>query len=132
MNTPDKALRTNRKRKSPRKAQRRALLPAKSARVTATEAKNEFGRVLDKAIRGDVVVITKHDTPTAILMSVDEFNILLGARKSESKINTLSAEFDSLLARMQSSRALKSMEAAFSASPEQLGRAALAAVRKRG
>jgi len=130
MNTPDKAVRTHRKRKNPGTPHRPALLPAKSTRFTATEAKNEFGRVLEKAIRGDVVVITKHDAPKAILMSVDEFNILSGA--AESKIDTLSDEFDSLLARMQGARAIKSMQAAFHASPERLGKAAIAAARKRG
>ena len=129
MNTPGKAVRTNRKRKSTGTLHRQTL-PAKSARFTATEAKNEFGRLLEKAIRGDVVVITKHDAPKAILMSVDEFNVLSGAAKS--KIDTLSDEFDSLLTRMQGPVAVKSMEAAFHASPERLGKAAIAAARKRG
>ncbi len=129
MNTPDKA-RTHRKRKNPGTPHRLRLLPAKSVRFTATEAKNEFGRLLEKAIRGDVVVITKHDAPKAILMSVDEFNVLSGAAKS--KIDTLSDEFDSLLTRMQGPVAVKSMEAAFHASPERLGKAAIAAARKRG
>lgn len=98
---------------------------------TATEAKNEFGRILEKVIRGNVVVITKHDAPKAVLMSMDEFNSL--SRAPESKINTLSAEFDLLLARMQGSVSRSSMEAAFRASPKQLGEAAIAAAaRKRG
>jgi antitoxin Phd len=130
MNTHNKAVRTNQKRKSPGRRHRLALLPAKSARFTATEAKNEFGRLLEKAMRGDVVVITKHDAPKAILMSVDEFKILSGA--AQSKINTLSDEFDSLLTRMQGPAAVKSMEAAFHASPERLGKTAIAAARKRG
>ncbi|HZS28418.1 MAG TPA: type II toxin-antitoxin system prevent-host-death family antitoxin [Candidatus Angelobacter sp.] len=129
MNTSNKAVRSNRKRKTPGTL-RRPMLPAKSVRFTATEAKNEFGRLLEKAIRGDVVVITKHDAPKAILMSVDEFNVLSSA--AESKIDTLSDEFDSLLARMQGPVAAKSMEAAFHASPERLGKAAIAAARKRG
>jgi prevent-host-death family protein len=104
---------------------------SKLASFTATEAKNEFGRILEKAIRGSVVVITKHDAPKAVLMSMDEFNAL--SRAPESKINVLTTEFDSLLARMQGSVARNSMKAAFHASPRQLGEAAVAAVaRKRG
>lgn len=104
---------------------------SKPTSFTATEAKNEFGRILEKAIRGSVVVITKHNAPKAVLMSMDEFNAL--SRAPESKINALSAEFDSLLARMQGSVARNSMEAAFHASPKQLGEAAVAAAaRKRG
>jgi len=104
---------------------------SKPTSITATEAKNEFGRILEKAIRGDVVVITKHDAPKAVLISMDEFNAL--SRGPESKINTLTAEFDALLARMQGPAARSSMEAAFRASPKQLGEAAVAvAARKRG
>jgi antitoxin Phd len=102
----------------------------RDASVTATEAKKEFGRVLEKAIQGSGVVMTKHDTPKAVLLSVDEFNSL--SHSPELEINALSAEFDVLLARMQQSGARGSMQAAFSASPQQLGRAAIAAARKRG
>jgi len=77
-----------------------------------------------------VVVITKHDAPKAVLVSVDEFNALAGA--AESKLDTLSSEFDALLARMQTRKARAGMKAAFDASPKQLGRAAVAAARKRG
>src|ERR1039458_1854479 len=46
------------------------------ASFTATEVKNEFGRILEKAIQGETVVITKHDSPKAVLISVDQFNAL--------------------------------------------------------
>ena len=35
--------------------------------VAASEAKNKFGQVLDSALRDGAVVITKHDTPKAVL-----------------------------------------------------------------
>ena len=69
------------------------------ALVTATEAKNSFGHLLERAMRGGVVVITKHDAPKAVLISMDEYTALSSA--SESRINSLSAEFDSLLMRMR-------------------------------
>jgi antitoxin Phd len=97
---------------------------------TATDAKKEFGRVLEMATQGGVVVITKHDAPRAVLLSVDEFNAL--ARAAERQLDTLSGEFDALLARMQTPKARAGMKAAFGASPKQLGRAAVAAARKRG
>ena len=100
------------------------------ASFTATQAKNEFGRVLDMVIQGDVVVITKHDTPKAVLVSFDEFNAL--ARAAESKLETLAGEFDALLARMQTPASRAAMKAAFGASPEQLSKAAGEAARKRG
>jgi len=98
--------------------------------VTATEAKNSFGLLLEKAIQGDVVVITKHDAPKAVLISVDQYATLSGA--GQARINSLSAEFDSLLLRMQYPGARRSMQKAFQSSPKQLGRAAVAAARKRG
>jgi prevent-host-death family protein len=101
-----------------------------AASFTATDAKKEFGRVLEMVIRGGVVLITKHDAPKAVLLAVDEFNALAGAM--EGKLDTLSGEFDALLARMQTPRARAGMRAAFGASPNRLGRAALAAARKRG
>src|SRR5204862_511794 len=89
---------------------------------TSTVAKNEFGRLLEMGMRGRVVVITKHDAPKAVLVSLDEFNAL--ARAAESKLDTLSGEFDALLARMQTPRARAGMRAAFDATPRQFGKAA--------
>jgi antitoxin Phd len=97
---------------------------------TATEAKNEFGRLLEKAIQGETVVITKHDAPKAVLISVDQFNVLKHA--PEVQLDTLSGEFDAMLAHMQGRQARAGMNAAFHATPRQLGSAAVAAARKRG
>jgi prevent-host-death family protein len=97
---------------------------------TATEAKNEFGRVLERVIQGEMVVITRHDAPKAVLMSMDEFNTLSHA--TQFQLDSLSSEFDALLARMQTPKAGLAMKAAFHASPRQLGKAAVAAARKRG
>jgi len=101
-----------------------------SAAFTATQAKNEFGRILERAIRGETVVITKHDAPKAVLISMDQFRAL--KRAPELQLDTLSGEFDALLARLQDSKARTAMKAAFGASPRQLGKAALLAARKRG
>ena len=99
------------------------------ASVTATQAKNKFGRLLEKAMQGGVVVITKHDEPKAVMISMEEYTALCNA--PESRINSLSAEFDSLLNRMQGPAVRKSMQAAFHASPKRIGNAAVAAARKR-
>jgi prevent-host-death family protein len=98
--------------------------------VSATDAKNVFGRILEKAIQGGRVVITKHDVPKAVLISVDEFDAL--SRASRVHLDTLSGEFDALLLRMQTPAARAGMQAAFDASPNQLGQAAVAAARQRG
>src|ERR1700693_5407390 len=82
-----------------------------SARFTATQAKNEFARVLEMALQGGSVVITKHDAPKAILISMDEFNKLTHA--AEFKLNTLSDEFDAMLDRMQTPKSRSAMQSAF-------------------
>ncbi len=98
--------------------------------VTATEAKNRFSGLLERAIAGGAVIITRHDAPKAVLISVDEYETL--SRAGESRLDTLRGQFDALLARMQTPEARGGMRAAFNASPEQLGRTAVAAIRRRG
>ena len=96
---------------------------------TATEAQNEFGRLLEQAIQGTTVLITKHDSPRAVLISIDHFQALQDA--PQAKLNTLTEQFDTLLERMQSPKARRGMAAAFRADSKQLGKAAVAAARKR-
>jgi antitoxin Phd len=110
-------------------ADRRPRQNPRAASYTATAAKNEFGRILEKAIRGQTVVITRHDTPKAVLISLEQFKALKHA--PENRLDTLRAEFDSLLGRMQGPKARSAMQAAFSASPKQLGKAAVLAARRR-
>ena len=100
------------------------------ASYTATEAKHEFGRVLEQAIHGATVVITKHDAPRAVLISMDQFKALQDA--PQMKLDTLSEQFDALLDRMQTPQARRGMSVAFNASPKQLGKTAVVAARKRG
>jgi antitoxin Phd len=97
---------------------------------TATAAKNEFGRVLDTAVEKGAVAITRHDAPKAVLLSIDEFEALVAA--GERALDTLTEEFDELFARMQSPRARKGMAEAFDATPARLGKAAVAAAKRRG
>ena len=98
--------------------------------MTASEAKSEFGRVLETAIHGGAVVITKHDAPKAVLISVENFNALSGA--TETTLDALNREFDTLLAGMQRAKARRGMKTAFAASGRELGQAAVAAARRRG
>jgi prevent-host-death family protein len=95
--------------------------------VPATDAKNQFGRLLDRALRGRHVVITKHETPAAVLMSFEEYRRL--APEAAPDLGTLSREFDELLERMQSPRARRAAKALFAASPSALAKAAVAEAR---
>jgi antitoxin Phd len=115
-----------RQRNVSRHENRRAAM----ASYTATEAKNEFGRVLEQAIQGTTVLITKHDSPRAVLISIDHFQALEEA--PQLKLNTLTEQFDTLLERMQTPKARRGMAAAFGANKKQLGKASVVVARKRG
>jgi antitoxin Phd len=97
--------------------------------VAATRLKNEFGAVLDQAVRGGAVAITRHETPRAVLISYEEFQALIKDRTPS--LNDLSADYDTLLSRIQTPAAKKGMAAAFDATPAELGRAAVKAARRR-
>jgi antitoxin Phd len=98
--------------------------------VTATEAKTRFGPLLEAAIRGESVVITKHDTPKAVLISIAEFEAISGSRPPD--LHALRREFDGLLARLQTPRSRKALQSAFEATPNERGRLAVAKRRRRG
>jgi antitoxin Phd len=97
-------------------------------KVAATQAKNEFGAILEKATHGGAVAITRHDSPKAVLLSYEEFESLVHTRAQT--LDRLGAEFDDLLARMQTPKAKRGMKAAFHASPGKLGRAAVKSAHK--
>jgi antitoxin Phd len=111
------------------KARAKSTHPAMTT-VTATEAKTRFGPLLETAIRGGSVVITKHDAPKAILLSIAEFEALGGSPPPD--LSALSAEFDSLAARLQTPGKRKALKSAFEATPGELGRLAAANYRRRG
>lgn len=96
--------------------------------VAATKVKNEFGAILEQAMHGGAVAITRHDMPKAVLLSFPEFESLVKERSRS--LDDLNAEFDGLLAHMQTLQARKGVEAAFNASPTELGRAAVKAAQK--
>ena len=98
--------------------------------VSATDAKNEFGKVLETALRSGAVVITRHQTPKAVLLAMDEFESLVG--EGMRRLDTLSAEFDAMFEGMQTPGFNARMKAAFGASPAALGKAAVVAAKRHG
>jgi prevent-host-death family protein len=98
--------------------------------VSATEAKNSFGAVLDKVMAGGKIAITKHEEVRAVVLSLREYESLLS--NQHDPMRALHAEFEALIERMQTPRAKRAGRALFDASPTRLGAAAVAAARKRG
>src|SRR4051794_13966496 len=97
--------------------------------IGATQAKNDFGRLLEKVISGEKVVITKHDVPKAVMISVEQFEAL--SRPPLAGMDAIRAKYDAMLRDMQTPEQRAAMQKAFNATPEELGRAAVAAARKR-
>ncbi|MFO1306222.1 MAG: type II toxin-antitoxin system Phd/YefM family antitoxin [Burkholderiales bacterium] len=94
-----------------------------ASRVTASEAKNGFGRVLDRVAREGAVVITKHDRPDAVILSIAEYERL--SRSATTEADALTAEFDAMYERMQRPGTAAQIEAVFALSPAELGRIAV-------
>jgi len=95
--------------------------------VAATRLKNEFGAVFEEAALSGAVVITKHNTPRAVLLSFTEFEALTAS--TTPALDDLSERFDKLLATMQTPEAKAGVAAAFDATPDELGAAAVKAAR---
>lgn len=107
-----------------------SLAPSKLATVSATEAKNSFGAVLDRVMADGGIAITKHDEVRAVLLSVRQYEALLAGQRDP--LSDLADEFDSLVERMQTPKARAAGRALFDATPARLGRAAVARRRRRG
>ena len=90
--------------------------------VPATEAQNNFGRVLGQVARDGVVYITKYDRPTAVILSIEKFETLAGL--GSPGLDELTREFDVMVARMQTDQAAAGANAFFGLGSEALGEAA--------
>ncbi|HVY61392.1 MAG TPA: type II toxin-antitoxin system Phd/YefM family antitoxin [Planctomycetota bacterium] len=110
--------------KAPRKTQ---LGPGVS--FPASVAKNQFGQVLDAALERGEVVITKHDEPKAVLMSMEAYRALKGPVSPA--LEELREEWDLIVERMQAPSARAARDALFQATPEELGRHAVDRARKK-
>ncbi len=91
--------------------------------ISASDAKNGFGRILDRVAREGGVTITRRHEPVAVVIPIETYRRLAAAEAGG--LETLSAEFDALLARMQAFGAGEAMQRAFEMMPEELGRAAV-------
>jgi prevent-host-death family protein len=92
------------------------------ASITATDAQNNFGQVLSRARSEGRVFITRYDRPEAVLLSIEEYESLLG--RDEIDLHALEREFDEMLAQMQRPEQRRSIDRLFSMGPEELGGAA--------
>jgi prevent-host-death family protein len=98
-----------------------------SVSYPSTQVKNQFGKIMDEALSGKAVFITSHAQPKAVLLSMAEYTALVeGAKRA---LQTLTSEYDSMVASMQTAPAQTAITSLFSASGDALGQAALDAKR---
>jgi antitoxin Phd len=96
----------------------------------ASELKNSSADVLEKVLTAGAVVITRHDKEKAVILSIETYRRLLASRRDD--LAVLHAKFGGLLAKLQTPAARRGARDAFDASPEDLGKAAVKAARRRG
>ena len=96
------------------------------ATVSSSDAKNRFGKILERVTEEGGVAITLRNEPKFVVISVETYQRM--ARADSRSLDTLTDEFDALLDRMQAPGTRAAMERAFNMTPEELGHAA----RRRG
>jgi prevent-host-death family protein len=92
------------------------------ARVSSSDAKNGFGRVLERVTKEGGVAITLRNEPRFVVIPIETYQRL--AQADSRSLDTLTGEFDALLDRMQAPGSRAAMERAFAMTPEELGHAA--------
>ena len=95
-------------------------------RVSATHLVAGMPRVTSTVLAEGAVLITRHDQPTMVLLSVDRYLKL--EKAAEPNLDALTSRFEDMYARMQGQAQAKAMADAFAMGPEALGDAALRAV----
>ncbi len=95
--------------------------------VTATELVAGIQKVGRAVAAHGAVLITKHDQPAYVLMSVERYREL--QRAAEPDLGALSGEFDAMFERMQGQG--DALADAFAMAPEAVGQAAVKAAKPR-
>jgi len=97
--------------------------------VTATTLKNHTADILDRVAKEGAIAITRHDKPRAVLLSIELYEQLTGGQPHW--LAELRAEYRGMLEKMQSPEQKAGAKRAFNATPEELGKAAVAAAARR-
>ena len=93
--------------------------------VSATRLVSGMQKVTSDVMTHGAVVVTRHDQPAMVLMSIDRYLALEQA--AEPDLDALTQQFDDMFSRMQGDEAAQAMSDAFAMSPAELGKAAVRA-----
>lgn len=95
--------------------------------VSATRLVGAMQKVTSTVLTHGAVVVTRHDEPSMVLMSLARYLAL--AQAAEPDLGALTRQFDEMYAQMQAEGAVQGMADAFAMTPEQLGDAAVRAAK---
>ena len=98
------------------------LLTQRLSSVTASKLVGGMQQVTHEVMTKGAIVITRHEVPTMVMLSVERYLAL--ERAAEPDLQGLTRQFDDMLARMQTPDAVRGMAQAFEMTPAKLGRAA--------
>jgi len=93
--------------------------------VSATRLVSGMQKVTSDVMTHGAVVVTRHDQPAMVLMSIDRYLALEQA--AEPDLDALTRQFDDMFSRMQGDEAAQPMSDAFAMAPAELGKAAVRA-----
>ena len=99
-------------------------------KVTASALVTGMQQVTRTVLTQGAVVVTKHDQPAMVLLSVERYRELEQAGAPD--LDALTRDFDAMYARMQATGTRERMADAIAASPVAMGKAAVAVLVKQG
>jgi PHD/YefM family antitoxin component YafN of YafNO toxin-antitoxin module len=91
----------------------------------ASELKNAFKSVYQRALESGAVSITRNRKREAILLSAKLYDQIIAELASRDPLEVLRKDYDARFAEMQTKKAQTAYDNAFDASPEELGKAAV-------
>lgn len=95
---------------------------------TITELKERAREVIDLVAERKAIAILRHKVVDAVLISATDYVEFVKLKRE--RLNFLTERYDELVARMQTPEAAAGVDALFNATPEELGRAAVAAAKR--
>jgi len=90
--------------------------------------KNQFGQALQAASADGAIAITRYGQVEAYVLSPERYGAL--TQEPEQELDLLTEYFDELVTKMQGPEARAAWKAAFEATPDELGRAAVEGARR--
>ena len=94
--------------------------------VTASDLKHHIGEVIHQAMKGPLA-ITRHNRTELVLLSADKFREL--QRSHKAPLDAMTAEFDSMVAKMNTPAAKRGVKKLFQATSRELGKSAVLAAK---